>query len=66
MDVFKVFVYGTLKKGQPNHYLMEDPTNGVARWIGDGRLCHKYPLIVETKSCVPLLLAAKGTGKVVF
>ena len=29
----RVFVYGTLKKGFANHYLMQDGLHGVARFL---------------------------------
>ncbi|XP_011407415.1 PREDICTED: gamma-glutamylaminecyclotransferase C-like [Amphimedon queenslandica] len=43
----RIFVYGTLKKGLRNHYLMKDKNNGEAVFISEARLSHPYPLIAE-------------------
>ena len=60
----RVFVYGTLKKGQPNHYLIDSPEKGVAHFLGEGRTVEKYPLVIATEYNVPFLLDAAGHGKV--
>ena len=60
----RMFVYGTLKKGQPNHFRLLDPTNGVAKWLGAARLVKKYPLVVATRYNIPFLLDKEGEGKV--
>ena len=61
-SLYKLFVYGTLKRGQPNHYFFSE-TKGVARLLGTARLVEKYPLVV-TEYGIPILLAKKGEGKV--
>lgn len=58
----KVFVYGTLKTRQPNHYWLTDTKNGVAQFIDTGLTQTKFPLIVATKHNVPFLLSEPGTG----
>ena len=60
----RLFVYGTLKRGQPNHYLMTDARNGVANFIGNGSTISKWPLVVFTPYHIPFLLDMPGTGKV--
>ena len=61
----RVFVYGTLKRGQPNHYLMlEKGGGGVARLLGEAKLTERFPLVVV--SGIPVLLDKKGDGKVSF
>lgn len=61
-----VFVYGTLKRGQPNHHwLTADPAeadHGTATLVGTGRTLRKYPLIVGTRYNIPFLLDQPGTG----
>ncbi|XP_004924989.2 putative gamma-glutamylcyclotransferase CG2811 isoform X2 [Bombyx mori] len=60
--VHKVFVYGTLKRNEPNHGTMTNPENGVATFIAEGMTKEKYPLIIATKYNVPFLLHSPGTG----
>ena len=44
----RVFVYGTLKKGFANHYLMQDGLHGVVRFLTKGQTKEAYPLVVGT------------------
>jgi len=62
----RVFVYGTLKKGFPNHYLLADNTGkyGEAKFIGEGTTVDQYPMVIIGKYNIPGLLAEKGTGEV--
>ena len=57
-----VFVYGTLKKGQPNHYVMEQ--FGNCQFFGTGCTKLKYPLIIDTDTNLPFMLDAPGKGQV--
>ena len=63
-SLHRIFVYGTLKRGQPNHHILIDPSNGVAKWLGVARLVKKYPLVVASCYNVPFLLDKEGEGKV--
>lgn len=55
----RVFVYGTLKRGQPNHHLISAGIeSGDCRVEGVGVTEAKYPLIVTTRYNVPYLLDA--------
>lgn len=55
----RVFVYGTLKKGQPNHHLISGGIDsGYCRVEGVGVTEAKYPLIVTTRYNAPFLLDA--------
>uniref|UniRef100_A0A182WY00 Gamma-glutamylcyclotransferase family protein n=1 Tax=Anopheles quadriannulatus TaxID=34691 RepID=A0A182WY00_ANOQN len=58
----RVFVYGTLKRGEPNHHWLTDAANGQARFIAKGRTVGRYPLVVATRHNVPFLLDVPGTG----
>lgn len=60
----KIFVYGTLKKGFANHYLMQNGVNGVARFVTAGLTKEAFPLVVGTDAFIPFLLPLKGQGKV--
>ena len=54
-----IFVYGTLKTGEPNHYWFEEASaNDGARvdLVGAGITLEKLPLIVATEFNIPMLL----------
>ncbi|KAL3836231.1 hypothetical protein ACJMK2_021670 [Sinanodonta woodiana] len=63
----RVFVYGTLKRGQPNYFYLDERSGtakkGISKFLGKGQTVDKYPLVVATRFNVPFLLAASGTGK---
>ncbi len=59
-----MFVYGTLKRGQPNHRLLQDTNKGVARFIGAATLVKRFPLVVASRWNIPFLLHAEGQGGV--
>ncbi|XP_058648420.1 gamma-glutamylaminecyclotransferase C-like isoform X2 [Onychostoma macrolepis] len=61
-----VFVYGTLKKGQPNYFRMENTSNGQAVFLARARTVEPYPLVIATKHNIPFLLNAPGTGQRVY
>ncbi|KAI8034156.1 hypothetical protein M5D96_013118 [Drosophila gunungcola] len=57
-----VFVYGTLKRGEPNHHWLTKKENGQARFLGRGKTAAKFPLVVGTRYNIPFLLARPGEG----
>ncbi|XP_017287102.1 gamma-glutamylaminecyclotransferase C isoform X2 [Kryptolebias marmoratus] len=57
-----VFVYGTLKKGQPNHHYMMDSSNGKATFVATAITAQKYPLVIAGKYNIPFLLNLPGRG----
>ncbi|KAG8004543.1 Gamma-glutamylaminecyclotransferase [Nibea albiflora] len=59
----RVFVYGTLKKGQPNYYRMFDSTNGKAEFLASACTTQKYPLVIANKYNIPFLLNIPGQGR---
>jgi len=59
-----VFVYGTLKQNQPNHYHLNDPKNGCAVFRSIARTAEKYPLVISTKYNIPFLLQNESVGHV--
>jgi gamma-glutamylaminecyclotransferase len=59
-----VFVYGTLKKGEPNYGYMSKFTKGFFQFISKGKTAIKYPLVIGTKYNIPFLLNSPGTGHV--
>lgn len=62
--MFLIFVYGTLKSGEPNYNLMKDETSGVCKYLGIAYTKEKYPLVVASRYNVPFLLYKQDTGKV--
>lgn len=60
-----VFVYGTLKRGQPNHKVLLDGTNGCAAFQGRGRTVEPYPLVIAGEHNIPRLLNLPGQGQCV-
>ncbi|XP_027443932.1 gamma-glutamylaminecyclotransferase isoform X1 [Zalophus californianus] len=62
----RVFVYGTLKRGQPNHKVLLDPANGCAAFRGRGRTLEPYPLVIAGEHNIPRLLNLPGQGRLVL
>ncbi|XP_056308826.1 gamma-glutamylaminecyclotransferase C-like [Danio aesculapii] len=61
-----VFLYGTLKKGQPNHPELLNSDNGQAEFITCAQTVDKYPLVIATKDKYPFLLNLPGSGHRVY
>ncbi|XP_051138962.1 putative gamma-glutamylcyclotransferase At3g02910 [Andrographis paniculata] len=62
----KIFVYGTLKQGFPNHPLLQDMmATGDASFLGSCRTVQRLPLICGPYR-VPFLLNFPGRGQRVF
>lgn len=61
--LLKVFVYGTLKKNQPNHYWFQKNEKGHASFLCNGITANQFPLLVATKYNVPFLLDRPGMGE---
>uniref|UniRef100_A0A1L8E549 Gamma-glutamylcyclotransferase family protein n=1 Tax=Nyssomyia neivai TaxID=330878 RepID=A0A1L8E549_9DIPT len=58
----RFFVYGTLKKGEPNHKLLTTPENGVGKFVSRGETTIKFPLVIGTRYNIPFLLNKPGIG----
>lgn len=63
---YLVFVYGTLKLGEPNHNVMTDPKTGSYEFVSAGKTIEKFPLIIASKFNIPFLLNDAGKGHVIF
>lgn len=59
-----IFVYGTLKQNQPNHYHLNNANHGCAIFKSIAKTIHKYPLVISTKYNIPFLLKKEGIGHV--
>ena len=60
-----VFVYGSLKKGEPNHPWITNPKHGKAKFWAKGQLVRPHPLIISSRYNIPYMLDAPGVGKYV-
>ncbi|XP_032455346.1 putative gamma-glutamylcyclotransferase CG2811 isoform X2 [Nasonia vitripennis] len=58
----RVFLYGTLKRGEPNHTLIANKQNGFAKFLGLGKTIVKFPLVIATKYNIPFTLKKPGLG----
>lgn len=56
----RVFVYGTLKKGEPNHDWFGKCENGSYKFMCDAKTVEKYPLIIGTRYNIPFVLYSPG------
>ncbi len=56
-----IFVYGTLKKDEPNHYVMQEYNT---RFVSEGLTVEKWPLVIDPVRNVPVLLNSNKLGKV--
>lgn len=53
--LFKVFVYGTLKRGEPNFNVLSAPQNGFSQFLFEAETLNKYPLVIgEVSLCIKL------------
>lgn len=57
-----VFVYGTLKTGQPNHQVLLDGAHGRAAFQGRACTLEPYPLVIAGEHNIPRLLNLPGRG----
>lgn len=57
-----VFVYGTLKRSEPNHCWLNRSENGFAKFLGTGSTIEKFPLVIGTRYNIPFLLDKRGIG----
>ncbi|XP_076159711.1 gamma-glutamylaminecyclotransferase-like isoform X1 [Alosa pseudoharengus] len=62
VQMTQIFVYGTLKKGQPNYSRMLDPANGRASFLGRASTIDKFPLVIAGQYNIPFLLNIPGKG----
>jgi len=58
----RVFVYGTLKRGEPNHEVIRDARNGSAEYLGMAETVHRYPLVIASRYNIPFLVKAPDAG----
>ncbi len=63
-DKHLVFVYGTLRRGHKNQYVLTDSDNGDATYVGVARTVEKWPLVIGTKFNIPFVLKKPGYGHV--
>lgn len=57
-----IFVYGTLKRNQPNHYLMLNGNNGIAKFVTNGTTQEPFPMVIATRYNIPFLVDVPNVG----
>ena len=57
IPMHSIFVYGTLKRGFPNHGLMDG-----ARFIGEAMTVERYPMVVQGRHFSPVIMPEPGSG----
>jgi gamma-glutamylaminecyclotransferase len=57
-----VFVYGTLKKGEPNHHWLSNTQHGFQEFVGAARMVKRFPLVIASRYNVPYLLDLADEG----
>lgn len=61
----RLFVYGTLKSGEPSHQILKDSTNGLAKYWCKATTTVKMPLVIGTRYNIPFLINKPGIGSYV-
>uniref|UniRef100_A0A7E4VBG1 Gamma-glutamylcyclotransferase family protein n=1 Tax=Panagrellus redivivus TaxID=6233 RepID=A0A7E4VBG1_PANRE len=62
MPTYRVFVYGTLKRGEPNAHIMSNPKTGKHKFVGGAVTKEAYPLFVAGQWNIPFMLGEEGKG----
>uniref|UniRef100_A0A915C0B0 Gamma-glutamylcyclotransferase family protein n=1 Tax=Parascaris univalens TaxID=6257 RepID=A0A915C0B0_PARUN len=57
-----IFVYGTLKRNEPNYEIMTNISTGKCHLIGCGRTVERFPLLIASKFNIPFCLQQPGIG----
>uniref|UniRef100_A0A0R3RRB8 Gamma-glutamylcyclotransferase family protein n=1 Tax=Elaeophora elaphi TaxID=1147741 RepID=A0A0R3RRB8_9BILA len=57
-----LFIYGTLKRGEPNAPIMADVVTGMQRFVGTGKTVNAFPLIIASEYNIPFCLDKPGIG----
>ncbi|XP_077572660.1 gamma-glutamylaminecyclotransferase-like [Stigmatopora nigra] len=58
----RIFVYGTLKSGQPNHFRMLNKSIGQAHLLASAITMEKFPLVIAGEYNIPFLLNLPSLG----
>ncbi|XP_070175014.1 gamma-glutamylaminecyclotransferase-like isoform X2 [Littorina saxatilis] len=61
-DEHLMFVYGTLKRDQPNNHFILKKDIGHAEFVASGKTVKKYPLVIAGSYNIPYLLYVPGQG----
>ena len=59
-----IFLYGTLKRGEPNHDAFISSEDGNAEFVCEAVTVDKWRLVLETSFNIPLVINTPGSGHV--
>jgi len=60
-----IFVYGTLKRGQPNHYLIQQISNGRHYFLGTALTVRPWPMVISPPNYAPCILDYPDHGEII-
>ena len=58
-EEYLVFVYGTLKRNQPNHHYLS-----TSEFTAEAKSIEQFPLVIASKYNIPFCIEKPGTGHV--
>lgn len=59
-----MFIYGAMKKGEPDHSWLEDQEHGICTFIAQGTTMEKFPMVITKPYNTPVVLNEPGKGDV--
>ena len=58
-QTYLIFVYGTLKRNEPNHHYLQD-----SEFIMEATSCEQFPLVIASQYNIPFAVDKPGLGYV--
>lgn len=61
---FNMFIYGAMKRGEPDHSWLEDEAHGLCKFISTGTTIKIFPMVLTKPFNAPVVLNEPGIGNV--